>query len=102
MLRKMRAAATAAGALGAAANNGRLRARRDQVVMDLASLDDQERTLEEHFRPRYTPEQYRNSKARIEADRKRLFAKLDMYQAKLDQQAAKWERKALELEREDL
>jgi DNA repair ATPase RecN len=102
MFRKLNALAGAVQTLGGAVSSGRARGLRDRALLDLAELEEQQRILDDHMKPRYSPEQYRTSLERIEADRRRLTARIDRYQAQLEEITATAQLRAAEAESDSL
>lgn len=95
---KVKALGKIAKSLGSTAKYGRVKAKRDQALLDLAELQKQREMLEEHYRESYSQQEYENSRKRIEAEEKRLMARIDRYTAQLEEIEASVDRTASELE----
>ena len=59
------------------------KAQIDRTLIEFRKLQEQRRFLEEHMKPWYSDVQYRGSLCRIEADQRRILAKLKVYFARI-------------------
>jgi len=64
----------------------------DRTLLEFRKLQERRRLLEQHMKPWCSEAKYQDSLGRIEADQRRLLAKLEQYYARIDEIGAAVER----------